>query len=121
MLGGGPWTEGAKFPSVTAMIDADLEHFLGLFGFTAIPPADVLGKLCRSVWDTIPPSDRYEDHGRQAQESLLLGNMINTRVTVWLLRGFAAHCGFKMGYPGCDDEDAPTALKCRVHMDRKAC
>ena len=121
MLGGAPWPEGAQFPSVTAMVHADLEHFLGSFGLPAVPNEKELTKLCRRVWEAIPPEDGSGDYGRDAQESLVPGNMIDTRAAVWLLRGFAAHCGFTLDVPGCHGADTPTALKCRVHMDRQSC
>jgi hypothetical protein len=56
MLGGGPWT--AKFPSVAAMMEADLASFLRSFGFGAIPDLHVLETLCTKVWESIPEDDR---------------------------------------------------------------
>ena len=119
MLGGGPWT--AKFPSVAAMIEADLASFLRSFGFPAIPSPDVLRTLCSKIWRSIPPDDRDPEYGRKAQKTLVPGSMISTSCAVWLLDAFAGHSGIEKKVPGCAGPFTAQGRRCLVDFDRRKC
>ena len=119
MLGGGPWT--AKFPSVAAMMEADLASFLRSFGFPAIPSPDGLRKLCTGIWRSIPRDDCDVDYGRKAQKTLVPGSMISTSCAVWLLEGFANHSGIEPRVPGCAGPFTAQGRRCLVDFDRRKC
>jgi len=119
MLGGGPWT--TKFPSVAAMIEADLASFLRSFGFAGIPNEGVLETLCTKVLESIPLDDHDLDYGRKNQQTLRPGHMISTTCAIWLLDRFADHSGIKKKVPGCAGPFTAVGRRCRVDFDRRKC